>query len=513
MRSRFGAEPVGDLSQFNEGLYLFGVTDDSRDVRFGYVFCAVRGEKQDGTKFCRQAAAKGAQAIAVQSGVPVSALGLNDYELTKIAILRVPDVRAFYARLCARFHPGLPDTMVGATGTNGKTSTVSFLRDLWDLNGKSAVSLGTLGIQSRSHARTNLEAGLTTFDAKTLHIMLSELKTVHGISNVAMEASSHALHQGRLAGLAFDAAIFTNLTLDHLDYHKDMDAYYVAKAMLFRERLKPDGTAIINVDDPRGAELAAELKASRRRVITYSRRSPASDLQLVNRKSRPAGQDLEVSIFGRVCSIALPLAGEFQADNIMAAMGAAIATGLTADHVVEQAAKVSPVPGRLELVATTPAGAPVYVDYAHTPDALENVLSSLRPHVPHTGRLHVVFGCGGDRDTSKRPKMGDIASRLADRAWITDDNPRSEEPTAIRKAIIAGGPACVDAGDRQSALRCAIEEAGGSDIVVVAGKGHEDYQILPVRNELGAPILDESGRFELEKVLFSDQDLIRSLCR
>ena len=289
-----------DSAETND-LFIFGVTDDSRDVRYGYLFCALPGVKEDGLAFCSQAAARGAQAIAVPEGTCDEALGLNEYEREKIVVLRVRDIRGFYARLASDFHPGRPSTIAAVTGTNGKTSTVCFLRDLWVENGHNALSLGTLGLQARDKRHSNLEAGLTTYDAKTLHTILAELERVHGVTHLAMEASSHALDQQRLAGVTFDAAGFTNLTQDHLDYHASMEAYFKAKARLFEDRLKTDGVAVINVSDPWGVQIASAMRARGTRVISYAtsecksrRQRRPCDTRANSPCARPNAEDIGV---------------------------------------------------------------------------------------------------------------------------------------------------------------------------------------------------------------------------
>lgn len=493
-------------------LLLFGVTDDSRDVRYGYLFCALPGIKDNGLAFCAQAAAKGAQAIAVPEDTRDEALPLNDYEREKIVVLRVNDIRAFYARLAADFHPGRPGTIAAVTGTNGKTSTVCFLRDLWSQNGHNALSLGTLGLQSRGKRLSNLEAGLTTYDAKTLHIMLGELERAHRITHLAMEASSHALDQQRLAGVMFDAAGFTNLTQDHLDYHGSMEEYFQAKLRLFTERLKTDGVAVVNLRDPAGVKIVEAMKARGTKVITYGEES--GDLVVRERIPHAQGQTLKISVFGATHDVEAPVAGSFQAQNILCALGLAIGTNVPADHAIEGLARLAAVPGRLELAAVLANGAAVYVDYAHTPDALDNVLRSLRPHVGEKARLHALFGCGGDRDSKKRPIMGRIAAELADYVWVTDDNPRTEDAAAIRQQVLAGTTGAThvwDSGSRREALQLALADLKTGDVLVVAGKGHEDYQIILERDASGQPVVDSRGRPATKKIPFSDAAIIREI--
>ena len=512
--AKHGSGTLQPDSPETNDLLIFGVTDDSRDVRYGYLFCALPGTKDHGLAFCSQAAAKGAQAIAVAQGTRDEALGLNEFEREKIIILRVPDVRGFYARVAADFHSGRPATIASVTGTNGKTSTVCFLRDLWGEDGRNAISLGTLGLQARDKTHSNLEAGLTTYDAKTLHIMLGELARAHGITHLAMEASSHALDQERLAGVTFDAAGFTNLTQDHLDYHLSMEAYFQAKLRLLIERLKTDGVAVINTRDPSGLRIAAAMKSRNTSVISYGDAGSDADLVVIARIPRAQGQSLKLSVFGAAYEVEAPVAGAFQAENILCALGLAVGTGVPVDRAIAGIARLSPVPGRLELAAVLANGAAVYVDYAHTPDALANVLQSARPHVGAKQKLHVLFGCGGDRDRGKRPIMGRTAEELSDCVWVTDDNPRSEDPDTIRKQVLAGttgATAVTNAGPRREALQRALSALRSGDVLVVAGKGHEDYQVVLERDSGGLPLQDSRGRPMTTKIPFSDGKIIREI--
>jgi UDP-N-acetylmuramoyl-L-alanyl-D-glutamate--2,6-diaminopimelate ligase len=512
-----------DSAETND-LFIFGVTDDSRDVRYGYLFCALPGVKEDGLAFCSQAAARGAQAIAVPEGTRDEALGLSEYEREKIIVLRVRDIRGFYARLASDFYPGRPSTIAAVTGTNGKTSTVCFLRDLWVENGHNALCLGTLGLQARDKRHSNLEAGLTTYDAKTLHTILAELERVHGVTHLAMEASSHALDQHRLAGVTFDAAGFTNLTQDHLDYHATMEAYFAAKTRLFDDRLKTDGVAVINVSDAWGVQIASAMRARGTRVISYATPANAktafgeasdnADLVVRERTPHAQGQTLKISVFGKFHEVEAPVAGSFQAQNILCALGLAIGTNVPVDRAITGVSRLASVPGRLELAVVLTNGAAVYVDYAHTPDALDNVLRSLRPHVGAKSKLHALFGCGGDRDTKKRPIMGRIAEELGDCVWVTDDNPRTEDADAIRKQVLSGTTRAtnvVDAGPRREALQCALSALQSGDVLVVAGKGHEDYQVVVERDLSGQPIRDSRGRPLTKKIPFSDAQIIREI--
>jgi len=401
--------------------------------------------------------------------------------------------------------------MVAVTGTNGKSSTVSFLRDIWTHAGLNARSLGTLGLRSTGTLHTNVEAAFTTFDTKSAHLIISSLAP--SVTHLALEASSHGLHQGRLDGFLFDAAVFTNLTQDHLDYHKTMDAYFAAKLALFTERLKLGGTAIVNVDDEYGVYIAHEIRRRGAKLIRFSRsgaRAPA-DLRLLWQVPSQLGQKLVFSLFGETYEVQAPVAGLFQAENILAALGAALATDIDPRVAVEAVRRLESVPGRLERAAVLSNGASVYVDFAHTPDALQNVLRSLRPHVRKGSKLHVLFGCGGDRDALKRPIMGRIASELADVVLVTDDNPRTEPAAQIRKSILSAAPDARDAGDRYSAIGAALSELHDGDVLLIAGKGHEDYQILPLTTKSGEPVQSRDGKPQTHKVPFSDPHVVREL--
>lgn len=447
-----------------------GITADSRAVKPGYLFAALPGSKVDGARFAAQAARSGAVAIlasrdAVLDGVPEG-----------VTILRQAEPRRALAQMAMAFAGPQPSTIVAVTGTNGKTSTADFARQIWTSLGKPAASVGTLGIVSPA---LNRPPGLTTPDPVALHADLAALARA-GVDRVAMEASSHGLDQFRLDGVSPCAAAFTNLTHEHLDYHPTMDAYFAAKARLFTDLLADDGTAVINADSDRAAELIDLCKRCGVRVWTYGVRG--IELKLEQASPSLSGQSLTLSLFGHRHEVELPLIGDFMAANALAALGLVIAAGEDADRAVSALAGLRGAPGRLELVAHARSGAPVYVDYAHKPDALEIVLRTLRPFT--RGRLVVVFGCGGDRDRAKRPIMGEIAARLADRAFITDDNPRSEVPEEIRREILKGVPVGADhvreiVEGRRAAIAAALEATqSADDILVVAGKGHERGQTI-----------------------------------
>jgi UDP-N-acetylmuramoyl-L-alanyl-D-glutamate--2,6-diaminopimelate ligase len=448
---------------------ISGLTADSREVRPGYLFAALPGAKLDGRRFIDDAVARGAVAILTDDSRDLDVLrsGRN-----AIAIVTDANPRRRLALMAARYHAPQPGTVAAITGTSGKTSVAAFARQLWQRTGRPAASLGTLGIIAPDFIRAG---ALTTPDPVTLHRELAEL-TRAGIDHVALEASSHGLDQFRLDGLAVSIGVFTNLSRDHLDYHPTMAAYFAAKARLFAEIMPSDATAVLNADVPEFAPLAAICRRRGQTIVSFGHAETA-DLRIVATDFRNGHLTLSLRIFGAEATVALrDLVGDFQAMNAMAAYGIALASGGRADQLLEVLAELDSVPGRMQRVAAHPKGASIYVDYAHKPDALQTVLTALRPHV--AGRLVVVFGCGGDRDAGKRPLMGAIAHRLADRVIVTDDNPRSERPARIRAAIVAACPGAGEIGDRRAAIRAAILGLAPSDLLVVAGKGHESGQIV-----------------------------------
>jgi UDP-N-acetylmuramoyl-L-alanyl-D-glutamate--2,6-diaminopimelate ligase len=388
-------------------------------------------------------------------------------------VAAVPQLSQRASLIADRFFgaPSQALTMAGITGTNGKTTCAWLLAQALQFCGRPAAYMGTLGY-GRPPAVTATEH--TTSDAVSVQRHLAALRGL-GAECVCMEVSSHALDQDRVTGVRFNTAAFTNLTRDHLDYHGDMESYRAAKQRLFNELLQPGGSAILNADSPEFAGLAALCRARGHQVIGYGS-AAAAELRLVERSAHRNGQRLHLSLFGKRHDIELPLVGEFQAMNVLAAVGLVIATGSPLDAAMATLARLTGVPGRLQRVGESAAGAPVFVDYAHTPDALATVLSALRPHAE--GRLAIVFGAGGDRDRGKRPLMGQVAADLADLVYVTDDNPRSEPPEPIRRAIIAAAPHAVAIADRREAIAAAIAELRHGDILVIAGKGHETGQII-----------------------------------
>lgn len=445
-------------------LDILGLSADSRAIRPGYLFAALPGSRADGRDFVDQAVDRGAVAVLAPRGT-----ALKSYP-RPISLLTAENPRRTLAHMAAAFYGAQPATICAVTGTSGKTSVASFLRQIWADMGFKAASLGTLGLQPE---RPGAPKSLTTPDPVELHACLATLAR-DGVDHLAMEASSHGLDQFRLDGVKIAAAAFTNLSRDHLDYHPSMAAYLEAKLRLFKELLAPGATAVVNTDMPEVPEVLKVCRARGLKVVTFG--SGASDLRLVRQAPQAAGQDLEIEVFGRKHAVSLPVAGTFQSANVLAALGLALATGAKEVATLNALARLQGVPGRLEPIGDTPSGGHVYVDYAHKPGALEAVLNAVRPHTAK--RLVVVFGCGGDRDPGKRPMMGEIAARLADRVIVTDDNPRTEDPAPIRKAIMEAAPGAVEIGDRKAAIVAATKELEAGDTLVIAGKGHETGQIV-----------------------------------
>jgi len=399
-----------------------------------------------------------------------------------IPFIPASNPRQALARMAAEFYGLQPSTIAAVTGTNGKTSVAAFVRQIWTFQGRKAASLGTVGIDSPAG---HVSLGHTTPDPVRLHAELAHLKQ-QGIEYLAMEASSHGLDQYRLDGLNIAAAGFTNITRDHLDYHATFENYLAAKLRLFSELVAEAGGAVVNSDAEHAQQFIDVARRRRLRVFTVGR--SGADLRLVAQSPQAAGQSILIRYADREHRIALPLAGEFQASNAMVAGGLALAIGDSADAVFAALETLKGAPGRLELVARTRDGAAVFVDYAHTPDAIATVLKAIRPHV--SGRLHILFGCGGDRDRGKRPLMAAAAAQYSDVLIVTDDNPRSENPAAIRKEALAGAPGAREIAGRSDAIREAIGALKSGDALIIAGKGHEDYQII------GNQVLPFSDRSE-----------------
>ena len=438
-----------------------GFAIDHRKVAPGTVFGAFRGGKFNGEDFIAAAVAAGAVAVVARPEAPVAgAIHFADAE-----------PRRLFASLAAPFYTPVPETLVAVTGTNGKTSTVELTRQIWRMAGHRAASIGTLGVTTSDES---VSTGLTTPDIVTFLANLTGLAR-EGVTHVAYEASSHGLSQFRIEGPRVVAGAFTNLSRDHLDYHADMEDYFAAKMRLFDEVVENGGTAVVWADDAWSER--AITHARTRGLALFTVGANGADIRLVGRTPGGLGQKLEIEHGGRTRVLELPLIGAYQAANALVAAGLVLATGGDADATFDAMKRLVTVRGRLERAAISPAGAPVYVDYAHTPDALEAAIAALRPHV--AGRLIVVFGAGGDRDQGKRPEMGRVASEGADLAIVTDDNPRGEDPVAIRAMVLAGMSAeAREIGDRREAIGAAIAQAGAGDIVLIAGKGHEQGQII-----------------------------------
>jgi UDP-N-acetylmuramoyl-L-alanyl-D-glutamate--2,6-diaminopimelate ligase len=450
--------------QVVKALDVVGITADSRQVVPGDLFAALPGEKVDGRRYIAEAVERGAVAVLAPDGtnwppgVPPRPLILD------------VEPRRRLAQMAAALAGPQPKTVVAVTGTNGKTSTVEFLRQLWTDAGLRAASLGTLGVIAPGF---DPGPGLTTPDPVTLAETLAGLARMR-VSRAAIEASSHGLDQYRLDGVRVAAAGFTNLTRDHLDYHGSEDAYRTAKLRLFEDLLPSGAPAVANADMDATTFAALRAVAARRGLDLRTVGVAGANVRLVDTLPRPDGQVLTVEQGSSRREIVLKLPGRFQADNAL--MAAALAEALGLRDALDRLPALTGVRGRLELAATLPNGAAVYVDYAHTPDALERLLTALRPHT--ASRLHVVFGAGGDRDRGKRPLMGAAAARFADVAIVTDDNPRSEDPALIRAAVRAACPGARDIGDRTAAIAAALEGLGPGDVLAVAGKGHEQGQTI-----------------------------------
>jgi len=437
-----------------------GFAIDNRKVAAGAVFGAFEGAQVNGEDFIPAAIAAGAVAVVARPQAKV----------VGAVHIASDEPRRLFAQIAARFYAPYPATVVAVTGTNGKTSTVELARQLWRMAGEKSASIGTLGVTT---SVDQVSTGLTSPDIVTFLSNMAGLAR-EGISHVAYEASSHGLAQYRSEGLPVRAGAFTNLTRDHLDYHGTMEHYFEAKMRLFDEVVDADGTAVIWADDPRSGEVAERALVRGLKVISVG--TQGETLRLVDRTPSQLGQTLMIEAEGAMHKIALPLIGAYQAANALTAAGLLLATGGKLKDIFGNLARVTPVRGRLERAVITKAGAPVYVDYAHTPDGLRAAIEALRPHT--AGKLITVFGAGGDRDAGKRPLMGQVASDLSDAVIVTDDNPRGEDPGAIRSAIMAGAPGAREIGGRRAAIAEAIAGAGPQDIVLLAGKGHEQGQII-----------------------------------
>lgn len=448
---------------------ITGLSLDSRMIERGHLFAALPGSNIHGASFIETAIEMQASAVLTdRAGAELAASALKGSECSLVV---VEDPRAAFAHACALWFERQPDVVVAITGTNGKTSVASFTRQIWQLLGLEAVNIGTTGIEGAFSA-----PGIhTTPDPLTLHRVLGDMAEAR-VTHAAMEASSHGLDQRRMEGVQLAAAGFTNFTQDHLDYHGTMEAYFEAKARLFSELLSEDGTAVINIDDPHGADLVEACDAREIEVITVGHSNGAARLKITGLRMTETGQEVLFRWQGNQYKVALELIGSFQAMNVMVAAGLVIAAGEEAEAVFSVLPKLTGVRGRMQLAATRSHGAPIFVDYAHTPDAVQTALQALRPHV--MGRLVVVIGAGGDRDRGKRPLMGQAAADHADVVFVTDDNPRSEDPEGIRAEILQACPEAIEVADRAEAILRAVDNLSPGDALLIAGKGHETGQIV-----------------------------------
>ncbi|MCQ2913631.1 MAG: UDP-N-acetylmuramoyl-L-alanyl-D-glutamate--2,6-diaminopimelate ligase [Alphaproteobacteria bacterium] len=451
----------GALNNIN----IESITADSRKVQKNTLFIAVPGVKVNGTDFLSSAKEHGAVACIVPND-------FKDRSITDLIYIPVDNVRKSLALLAAAFFETQPSTIVAVTGTNGKTSTANFCRQIWDNLNKKSASIGTLGVITSDFSNYG---SMTTPDSITLHQEMSELEN-KGYHHLAFEASSHGIEQNRIDGIKIASAGFTNITRDHLDYHKTMENYLNAKLGLFDRNLSSN-KVVLNADIPEFNQIKDFCLKRNLTILDYGFNAKA--LKILSAEHTPTGQNLKLKIFDKEYNILLPLVGTFQAMNALCSLGLCLATiedNENIDNYVAQLENLKGAPGRMDYIGSRKNGASVYVDYAHTPDALENVLNALRPHTQN--KLHVVFGCGGDRDTGKRPQMGAICEKLADVAIVTDDNPRSEAPYTIRDAILPACPKGINIGNRKTAIETAVANLEAGDILVVCGKGHEIGQMI-----------------------------------
>lgn len=446
---------------------ITGLAVDSRDVRDGFLFAALPGSRVHGGEFIQYALRMGAGAILTDPAG--AAIAASELAASDAALIVTQDPRQVLAYTSALWFGAQPATMVAVTGTNGKTSVATFVRQIWIALGHPAINLGTTGVEGVWSA----PLAHTTPEPITLHRTLANAVKA-GITHAAMEASSHGLAQRRLDGVQLMAAGFTNFTQDHLDYHKTFEDYFAAKAGLFRRVLPEDGTAVVNLDDDCGAEISSIAAA--RGLATISVGQGQGDINLLGQRFDATGQDIRFTYSGKIYQMRLSLIGGFQAENVLLACGLVIACGDAPDLVFETVPHLVTVRGRMQLAATRANGAAVFVDYSHTPDAIATALKAMRPHV--MGRLIAIIGAGGDRDVTKRPLMGQAAAHHADLVIVTDDNPRSEDPALIRRAVLKGAPDAREVGDRAEAILRGVDALGPGDALLIAGKGHETGQVI-----------------------------------
>ena len=451
-----------------ENVAVTGLASDSRKVRDGYLFAALPGTQVHGSEFIGQALKMGASAVLTDAQGLKN--GQKHLKKRNAVTVLAEDPRQTLACCSALWFGGQPETVVAVTGTNGKTSVASFTRQIWMETGCSSINLGTMGVEGCWTAPLSH----TTPDPITLHSVLADAAG-SGVTHAAMEASSHGLQQKRLDGVRLNAAAFTNLTRDHLDYHESFEDYFLAKTRLFSNVMSQDGVAVINMDDAHAGEMAAIARQRGQDVISAGTKDYA-DLRVLNRSYTATGQTLRFLWQGSAFQRDLNLIGGFQAENVLVAAGLAIATGLEPEKVFDAFSGLTTVSGRMQLAARRKNGAVVFVDYAHTPAAIATAIKALRPHVP--GRLIAIIGAGGDRDPSKRPLMGESAASNADMVIVTDDNPRYENPRKIRAAVIVGCKDALEIEDRAEAILRGVDALEPGDALLICGKGHETRQII-----------------------------------
>lgn len=466
----------GDVPAGAASACVVGMTADSREVAPGFLFAALPGTKVDGVQYLSAAKSKGAIAAIAPLDTP---------DFPGLALVRTENPRRLLALAASRYFDAQPDTIVAVTGTNGKTSVTVFVRQIWAEMGFRAASLGTIGIVG---PEGSVKLDHTTPDPVKLHQAIAALADDH-VQHLAVEASSHGLVQNRLDGLRIAAGAFTNFTRDHLDYHKTLKDYFDAKMGLFENLLKPGSPVVVNADIPEAAEIIRRCVA--KGLATYTVGVDGKNIRIVSATQTENGQLLTLEMVDGTYEVPLPLVGDFQASNAVVAAGLVLATGGEPSLVRHALASLKGATGRLELVGAKGNGARIYVDYAHTPDAIETALRALRPSM--TGRLHVVFGCGGDRDKGKRPLMAKAAAANADVIYVTDDNPRTEDAAVIRREVLTGAPKAIEIGNRAEAISAAVSKLDAGDVLLVAGKGHELGQII-----------------DQETKPFSDHDAVKS---
>ena len=459
---------LGFVSSQSADLEVLGLSSDSRTVKKGYLFAALPGLNFHGAEYVQEAILKGASVILTDAVGEV--LSQKYLKGTSVELIVTQDPRHDFACCASLWFRFQPEVLVAITGTNGKTSVANFTRQIWELLGCKAANLGTNGVEGAANCSLNH----TTPDPLCLHRILSELVAI-GVTHSSMEASSHGLSQKRLDGTNLLAAAFTNLSHDHLDYHETLENYFCSKKSLFCRILSSGGTSVVNIDSVWGKKIRSISESRGVRVLTIGT-DPSSDLRILNQSFYNDGQELRFSYKNKVVQLKLNLIGGFQASNILLAAGLAIATGSLPADVFAVIPLIKTVKGRMQLAATLSNGASVYVDFAHTPDAIETAIKSIRPHI--LGRVSIVFGAGGNRDKQKRKMMGMVAHKWADSVYLTDDNPRDEDPATIRSMIRLGAPNAIEIPDRAKAILIAISNLQAGDVLLISGKGHETGQVI-----------------------------------